>query len=344
MNSSYFTGYKIENPGERSCLITYLLIVLLSSLTGDSIILIVSVKYNALKLNKAIVAVLQHIAACNLLQTISLILPTMISLIANRWILGETTGYILFLINAVSSPVSSILVCILNIVKLMLLQRPLSLGIIMATRRNVHVCCGAVWVLAMVFPGLHLILDTNKFLFDYIRYNIVVTPSSDLAMKISQAIIVISFIIPAFIVTVSTVFILRHLKESRKAAKRSGGTLRWQGVLTVLATALVYCFSIVPFSISYLRLLFHIRKISGKREVSFARISHFLPTLNIMSNFYIYCLTVSSFRKFILSKALVLSERFSLHLRLVANNCSRSEKGANFSLSSGDETHRSASL
>ena len=88
----YNVDDKITNIGERCLLIIYLMVVLFSSLIGDTIILIASVRYNAIKLNKFIVAVMQHIAVWDLLQSISFILPTITSLLVDEWVFGDLFG------------------------------------------------------------------------------------------------------------------------------------------------------------------------------------------------------------------------------------------------------------
>ena len=45
------------------------------SLSGDSIILLATIKYRAIKQHKVVIAVMQHMAVCDLLQTIFRVLP-----------------------------------------------------------------------------------------------------------------------------------------------------------------------------------------------------------------------------------------------------------------------------
>jgi hypothetical protein len=63
-------------------------------------------------------------------------------------------------------------------------------------------------------------------------------------------------------------------------------------------------------------------KFGISKSVSITRISHFLITLNIVSNFYIYCLTVQSFRAFIKSKALAVWQNLQItHCRRFLSHC-----------------------
>ena len=93
---------------------------------------------------------------------------------------------------------------------------------------------------------------------------------------------------------------------------RSGGQIRWQGIVTVALTATVYCVPFLPFSV----FIFALEYSPEVPSVHFCRLAWYHPMLNIMSNFYIYCLTISSFRRFLLSK-LGFSRTFAFAQRVL---------------------------
>ena len=78
------------SEAERYIWAVYFLFGLLSSLIGDTLILIASFQKEALKINRLIVVVMQHIAVSDLLTAISFALPKFISLLSNTRIFGET--------------------------------------------------------------------------------------------------------------------------------------------------------------------------------------------------------------------------------------------------------------
>jgi hypothetical protein len=106
----YNKEYKINNSWKRNVLVIYLVTVLLSSLIGDSIILIASLRCNAINLNKIIVAVMQHIAVCDLLLSIVFVLPTISSLIEDGWVLGDAFGMFRYTIYSLSAQSNNILI------------------------------------------------------------------------------------------------------------------------------------------------------------------------------------------------------------------------------------------
>ena len=64
---SNHTLYGIYSDAVRYLWAGYFVFVLLSSLIGDTTILIASIKYRAFKLHKVVVVIIQHIAVCDLL-------------------------------------------------------------------------------------------------------------------------------------------------------------------------------------------------------------------------------------------------------------------------------------
>jgi hypothetical protein len=288
----------MESLGERSVLIIYLLIVLLSSLIGDSIILVSSGIYNEIKLNKVIVVVLQHIAVSDLFRSVSFVLPTIVSLISNSWILGDLSGHIIHSLDSMSYATSCIFVALLTTTKLAMMKLPLrSRG---WTPRASHVICSFVWLSAIVFQGYFDVFCQNILFFSYIEYNVAVFLPKRFEKTVIYWYYVISSVIPTVIVILATAAIIFHLSKAREVSRRSGGIVRWQGITAVTATAAVFSIAAVPVTLTF----FAATAVSSESKamfgkVGFVRSSYFITALNIMCNIYIYYLTIPSFRQFI---------------------------------------------
>ena len=115
-----------------------------------------------------------------------------------------------------------------------------------------------------------------------------------------------------FLVLITTSILL--LKKAKSGALERGKSLRWQGVLTVTTTTTVFLAAHLPwFIISVLEL-------AGRSySTSFKRTALYIANLNVMSNFYLYSLTVQSFRDFLLSLVLDLGRRVvGLRRRIVS--------------------------
>ena len=89
-----------------------------------------------------------------------------------------------------------------------------------------------------------------------------------------------------------------------RAASRHGETLRWEGVITILLTAGVLLISYLPKSVIIVTM-----QLGVEYSNTTSRVSHHLTSLNIMANFFVYSLTVQSFRNFLKT---MLSEFLSL--------------------------------
>ena len=295
-SSNKIAEYEIPKLEERVIWIVYLLIVLLSSLIGDSIILIASIKYNAIKLNKFLVTIMQHIAVCDILASVTYVLPTMISLIANKWILGDVIAYIQIYFEAGIFTGTNTFISILTTSKLLLLKFPLK------TRcwriKTAHKICICAWIFAGFLPCLPFIFQARpKFSYTEYNTNYGFQSGNPKAQSIIVQIVYVLIVgIPSIIVVTSTLGIVMHMIKSRRVAKRTGAAQRWHGIATIMTTASVYCVSAIPSWIT-----FYIG--SHGNTVVRDRVLEALPTLNFMCNFYIYSLTIPSFRDFIKSNA-----------------------------------------
>ena len=83
-NYSNCTLFGIQNKAERYVYGGWFVFAITCSLLGDTTILVASIRYKAFKLQKIVVAFIQHIAVCDLLVTISTTIPQLVSLIKDR--------------------------------------------------------------------------------------------------------------------------------------------------------------------------------------------------------------------------------------------------------------------
>ena len=83
------TLHGMKNDAPKYLWVFFLVFVVMSSLIGDSIILIATVKYKAIKLNKMIIVIIQHIAVSDLMVVLTYVLPKIVSVIAEAWVFGN---------------------------------------------------------------------------------------------------------------------------------------------------------------------------------------------------------------------------------------------------------------
>ena len=278
----------------RYALTGYYIFVVLSSTLGDSIILVASIKYNALRLHSFIVVVIQHIAASDLLVTLTYVLPKVIAKAADGWLLGAELCFFTAYSTYYFSLVSLLFICTLVTSKLFLVKSPQHRRKL--SSRSAHVICGAVWGISFIVPAMFFIVDKGDVSFDF-RTNVCSYHFSSPRWKLLKPLQAFVFmVVPNCVVVMTTVALLIYLVKARKLSGRVGGERRWQGIILSILTAFVYCISVTPYAVyrmaesSITHPFFH---------NDFLRLSGVCLSLNTISNFYIYTLTVPSFRRFL---------------------------------------------
>ena len=317
------TIYGIKSNAARYMWAGYLLFVLASSLLGDTIILIASIKYNAFKLHRTIVTIMQYIAFCDLLVSVTDALPTLVSVITEQWIFGNSLCYLTVCTKYYLSLTNIFLICTMTSSKLLLLKYPLNFGTISGNKA--HMLCVASW-LAALFPlpiilvVLHSSEEVPDTYFSYRTYHCDFTFSSEVWRWLTPSLAVLFILIPNVVVVVTTIYLI---VIARKVARRGRESLKWQGIMTTILTAIVYCISFLPIA-GYQagRFIVTIDDESNSFfNTSFYRIAVLFLFLNTISNFYIYSMSVDSFRSFLRSKT---QQNFKNSTRLESSfNCGK---------------------
>ena len=307
--SSNQSNFGIQNDRERYFWAAYHIFVLLSSLIGDSLILYASFQKNSFKLNQFIVAIIQHIAVCDLAYAVCSILPSAISLLAGTWILGDSMCYARVYLGFLIFPAEMSLIAVLTTSKLLLLKYPIKSKIWTKDRTYVNAICCLVFMKALSFPLLFLIVDKDDLRFDLETYSCTYSFRAEIWKTLRPILSVMNLFIPNILIVTTTIPTLMYLAAARKSAKRVRGSVPWQGATTVALTAIVYCVSTLPNFVYGLGERFVKDRLSSSFRSNFHRYSEFLLIVNIMSNFYIYALTIKSFREFIRAKMFYFSVR-----------------------------------
>ena len=292
-----YTDFGIHSNNERYFWAVYHAFVFLSSLIGDTLILYGSSQRNAFRLNKFILTVMQHIALTDLACAICNVLPKCVSLLANAWVMGETICYGRAFLGRLFYVVGIWLIAVLTVSKLLLLKYPIRCG--SWTKKMAHIVCSITLIPTAILPILSMVaqdveFDYRIYVCDYVLNDVKWEKHIRFVKLIFTAAI---FFPPNVIIVATTIPTLMYLSDARKSARGVQGRIPWQGTVTVVLTAAVYCCSTLP------TFIYHI--ISSSNAQAF-RLATFSLSINIMSNFYIYALTISGFRKLILSKMATL--------------------------------------
>ncbi|KAL5261484.1 hypothetical protein ACHWQZ_G007261 [Mnemiopsis leidyi] len=288
---------RITNPIERYTWATYFILIITLSLIGDTLILIASSsKYKAIQLHKVIVTIMQHMAVCDILTALAALYGP-VAMIADGEVLGKVACYLSTFIVYLSFPTSFLLISAITTTKMWLVKYPLHCSG-WSTRRS-HVICVACWLFAATVDVAMVIVDKDDISFKYKGYKCDYHFSARIWKWLRPVLTIFTSLLPSIVAVIATLMLLL---EARKVAKRGRGTLRWQGMTTVILTAVFYCLSIFPFSV-YLIAGPHVtQEPTGWFHLQFYRCAWSILILSVVSNFYIYLLTVTSFRDFVLRR------------------------------------------
>ena len=303
---------EIQSDVGRYLLAAYNLFILLSSLFGDTTILIATTKYNAIKLNKVHVAIMQHLAVADLLMSVFFLLPSIVAVLTNRWILGEFVCLLDGLMKFWLYSVVLALTCALTTTKLLTVKFPFYSRI--WTTKGAHFICVFIWVASLVSLAEFLdYLNNHNYVlsFSYFEYScfIVVERESMVPLWLYQLRKVVSLIHTALITTVIITSLLLVV-EAKRIASRNNRAVRWEGILTVILTGAIVAVSFGPLSFIWTVSNFGTMiTISG----GIVRAATIMYNLNIMANFFIYAMTVQSFREFLKEMTLIILRRLNRH-------------------------------
>ena len=289
------TTYGIKSDAVKYTWEVFLIFVALSSLIGDTTILVASIRYKAIKLQKTIVVIIQNIAVCDLMVVFIDVIPKIVSIFADEWVFGslacEVFPYarILFLFAGV------ILICAITTSKMLHLKYPFRFVRISA--KTAHVACLTCWKVAALLPILFKLFSGGIIYFSYRSYQCELSLSGHFLKVISVVLILLSS--NCLVVATTTYILVKAIKTARTVR----GDLKWQGTVATLLTAFFYILSLAPRFIY--GMFDYIYRSEDKRNtylfIHFYRVVVTFPFINTISNFYIYCLTITSFREFVSS-------------------------------------------
>ena len=299
----------IEDDTERQIWAVYHIFVFLSSIIGDSLILYASFQRDAFKLNKFILSIIRHIAACDLIYAVSSVLPSAVSLIANFWVLGRFLRVARFHLANFSYVSGLYLIACLTISKLLLFKYPIRCS--NWTEKMGHVTCCFISTVALPFTITCLVADIkgDGIGFTHMTYTCDMLPDAMIRKNdsLSYFYLVLDLFAPMFMILIATIPTLVYLTAARKSAQRARAYVPWQGALAVALTAIVCRLSTLPNIIYKVLVILDGHKFE---DIKISRTRQFLLIINIMSNFYIYALTIRSFRRFLKSRLIAFISNF----------------------------------
>ena len=296
------TLYSIESDAVRYTWAGYSLFIIASSFIGDTTILVASIKHRAFKLHRAIIVIIQHIAFCDLMVSAMDVFPRLISVIANKWVLGNFLCYLTAYFRYYFNAVSVLLLCILTGGKLLLLRYPFRVQTV--TVKKVHILCYvSCWLISLSLLVAYLAVDPLDIHFSYKDYQCIYAGTSDIWYWPKVILTVLLIFIPTYLVITSTILLLIIAKRISHLGREN---LKWRGIIAIVLTAAVYSISLLPFVVFRIVESVMVNDNPDRSQhiflVNFFRMALSFVSLNTICNFYIYILTVKSFRRYVFNR------------------------------------------
>ena len=160
----------------------------------------------------------------------------------------------------------------------------------------------ACWVFTLSVPLVLFIVKRDNIQFDVIMLTCNYAFESATWRWLAPLMTTLFLVFPICVVSVMTVYLLI---KARKIALRGRRSLKLQGVMTTVATAAVYCISVLPLAVYRTGKPFldgTDKETNSFFNTHFNRIAYSCVSFNTISNFYIYGLNVLSFTDFVRSR------------------------------------------
>ena len=288
------TLFGLKTEVERYSLITWSSLSLITNLVGNSIVLLATIKYKAIKLDKVSVILIQNIAVSDILMGLNTIFPILTSLITDKWIFGDILCYVQHYMKVPIFLSAELLICAMHINKLTCLTFPLKS--IYKKHTTGYVLAVSMWVLACVIPSVQFYVDKASITFDYRLYRCHYVFRAPVWKWARPLLLSTIMIVPNILVLLSTVTLMIFVWRKRRK-------INLQGAITSVYIGLAYVIAFGPVAVNQ-SIIINLYPIMAKDTrsfffVVFSRIAFFTTFLNGMSNVFIYTVSVKSFGDFV---------------------------------------------
>ena len=111
---------------QRVLLTLYCFIMAFFGILGNGTVLYSSIRYNAIRLDRVSLFMVQNLAVADILYTIFAIIPQLITTFAGRWVLGKIYCFISAQLTFIPAVVNSLTVLLISTYRLWVVRNPFS--------------------------------------------------------------------------------------------------------------------------------------------------------------------------------------------------------------------------
>ena len=276
-------------------LLTYNSLVILLGMVGNSLVLVGSVKYNAIRMEENSVILLEHVAAADVMATLFQFVPMMATLAAERWVLGKFLCYC-GILRYIPFCCEAMLIAIMSCHRVRVLASPLSYSTNPCLLKKI--LCG-VWIFyitsLLCLTGIKPTIKYEPSHLNCSPFDWENTDSISNYLRILRMVSGIYLFLPAIITVIANIIILRLAYAGRSVRNSTpGGAKSLKAVKTVALICWVYIVSYIPSVV-----LFAL-PVAGVTEIPHYvnLINMYTLSFNLIANPLIYSFTNKRFALF----------------------------------------------
>ena len=275
---------------------------LIFCILGNTIILLATTRYRAIRLDKTSVVLIKYIAICDLVTGIFAVHPILASLIYGGWPYGTVSCYVFNYLKVPNFIAAVLLICGLHLSKLHTLLYPLNaLG---RTSRQGHKISVVILLLSSIPSLTQLVIDSRDVAFDYRSYMCTYLSSAPIWKIVSPVTVGLFMLLPNLMVVGTSMALLRVIKKAKRNRKQCQykGRVK-QGIRTIFYIGFTYIIVNGP-------LTFHLFVLKNDSQIlstewgrfyeeKMFRVVSFFSFSNCFFNFFVYYRSVNSFKVFV---------------------------------------------
>lgn len=206
---------------------------------GNGTVLYSSLRYNAIRLDRASLILVQNLAVADIIYTICVILPQLITYSAGRWVLGKVCCFIAAQISFIPGSVNTLTVLLITTYRLWLVTYPFS----SISGNKVKIISVVTWILASAGTIISLAYNSsstfnpaNGKCMSGVYENL----KASVVLKIALIVIVM---IPLFVITLGNIALcVIAIRSSKRQTKAN-----YKALVMVCALSGIFIISWVPY-------------------------------------------------------------------------------------------------
>ena len=297
----------------NSFLSVYQFLMIFTAITGNSIVVYASRKYNALHIDSSSVLLIQNLAVADILLAVLAYVPKLVTLLHGHWALGHVVCYVTAFSQFVPGAVEILTLTCITLYRWYVVRFPYGN---LPNMFQTKLLIGSIWLLALINPIFFVSANKSMAIFD-VRTLGCVTNVGKHHLKLVIAFSFFFGILPVITTILFNLLTLARafwITSSQTPPKKVHNK---QALVTVSAICWVFVLSWMPYLVRIMTMLLS----SKGLPPWFYTLQYNLNILSLTLNPIIYTLTNRKFRKFLNRRGMRFKKRLktmktSLHMSL----------------------------